>query len=227
MVSAGHVSEFLGVGGTVAYRRLRLLTGAGLLRYERVFHARPGVYMITGGGLGVAESPLSVPKLDLHVYRHDLSLPGLYLAARAGVFGDCVTNIWSERQVVRHERFGDVADRPCLGVPMWAPDRYGNTRSHAPDLVIDHRGGVATAVELELSVKSARRLQEIMSAYLTDHVVQRVFYLTDQRSVADAVSKAAANVGVVGKITIVPVALPLGTETLGAAVALAGGGVFA
>ena len=86
MVIAAHVQAHLGVGPVVAYRRLAGLVSVGLLEYRRIFHAQPGIYLATNGGLAVCGSVLPRPTVDLRSYDHDLGVVWLDLMlGRRGV----------------------------------------------------------------------------------------------------------------------------------------------
>src|SRR3954469_9692988 len=79
-VLAGQAQAWLGAGRVVTYRRLQALVSLGLLRHERIFHAQPGVYLATNGGLALCGSPLPRARVDLRCYRHDLGVVWLALA---------------------------------------------------------------------------------------------------------------------------------------------------
>ena len=183
-VEAAHVHELLGADRTVTYRLLSRLTSAGLVRYERIFHAQPGIFLITHGGLAVIHSALPKPTVDLRLYRHERLVVWLWLAAQQGSFGES-TELLTERQL-RHrlQTSGDPGPVPALG----GFDRAGRPRVHYPDLVVHHPDGQLTGVELELSVKGRRRLEEIILAYQLDHRYRQVTYLTDQQPVAKALN---------------------------------------
>jgi hypothetical protein len=219
-VHATHAQHFLQARCSVTYRRLARLTNAGLLRHERIFHAQPGVFMITNGGLGMIDSPLQKPTIDLRLYRHESSAPVLWLAARAGVFGEAA-EVWTERQIIHHDQVPQHQDHAQLAVSLGGLDRAGRLRRHSPDLLIAHEDGGRTAVELELSVKGRRRLDEILLAYQLDDTINRVFYVTDQRTVVDAVG-AAAGLLAPDKVVIVRAGLPLSLSLLGVSVTVAG-----
>src|SRR5690348_5677130 len=62
---AAHLQAWLGTTSAVAYRRLAALVDVGLLSYRRIFHAQPGCYLMTNGGLAVIDSELPRPAIDL------------------------------------------------------------------------------------------------------------------------------------------------------------------
>lgn len=67
----------------------------------------------------------------------------------------------------------------------------GRPNQHLPDGILRRPGREPVAIELELSVKAPRRLNEIMRAHAADMDVEAVWYLTDNLAVARAVKRAA------------------------------------
>jgi hypothetical protein len=192
-VLAAHVHSWLGVDRAVAYRRLAGLVGAGLLSYERIFHAQPGCYLITNGGLGVIDSDLPRPSVDLRCYGHDTGIVWCWLAAINERFG-AVDRLLSERELRSHDQRPNRADRR-FGIPVDGYDRNGNQRVHYPDLVMVRPDGGRVAIELELSVKGRRRLEAILLGYHAAPQLGAVLYLTDSRRVANVVKDTVATYG--------------------------------
>ena len=187
-VEAGHVRHLVRADRSVSYRLLSRLTGVGLLRYERIFYGRPGIYTITNGGLAVVESPLPRPAIDLRLYRHEQLVPNLWLAAHDGTFGPA-QRILTERQL-RHQTQTDPDDSEPLGAKLGGFDRAGRARVHHPDVVVIHPNQTLTAIELELTLKGRKRLHEIVLTYALDSRFARVRYLVDQRLVHAALTAA-------------------------------------
>jgi len=192
-VLAAHVQAWLGPCMSVCYRRLDALTNAGLLTYRRIFHAQPGCYQITNGGLGLAGSDLPRPKIDLRTYAHDSDLVWLWLAAHQGQFGDTKT-LLAEREMRHHDQlqepFGERFRLELIGVGA-----HGRPRLHYPDVLVVRTDGHQVAVELELTLKSRRRLSTILAAYSARPGL-KVMYFTSSRAVTTAIQEAAAAVGV-------------------------------
>jgi hypothetical protein len=187
-VQARHAHEWVGANRSIAYRLLSRLVDAGLLRYERIFHAQPGIFLITNGGLAVIDSPLPKPQIDLRIYRHETLVVTAWLAAHRGAFGP-VEGLATEREIRHHDQ-ADIAGE-LLGVRIGGTDRAGRPRLHSPDLLVQTTGGSLTAVELELTAKGRRRLEEIVISYQLDDRIGQVIYLTDQRNVAAIVTEIA------------------------------------
>jgi hypothetical protein len=192
-VLASQVQAWLGPCMSVCYRRLQMLTDAGLLSYRRIFHAEPGCYQVTNGGLGLAGSGLPRPQVDLHTYGHDAGLVWLWLAAADGAFGP-TRRLLSEREM-RHLDWRAESSAQRFGLLLPGVDRYGRQRIHYPDVLVVLLDGTYVALELELSLKSRRRLEEIFLAYGVERRLRAVVYVTDRRTVARALHEQTAAYG--------------------------------
>jgi hypothetical protein len=189
-----HVRELLGVGEDATARRLRRLASAGLVDYARIFEGHPAAVSITRRGLGAIGSPLPAPRLDLKGYRHDVGVGWLWLAARRGAFGH-VDAITSERTMRSRDRRREAGEQP-LGVGLGLHGPHGGEQLHYPDLLLELTGGRRVAVELELSGKGRRRLDQIMFAYAGDGRLDGVLYLAPPGRIARDVRDAAGRAGI-------------------------------
>jgi len=198
-VQAEHLHHLIAADRSVTYRLLSRLTNSGLLRYERVFHAQAGVFMITNGGLAVIDSPLPRPQIDLRLYRHEQHVPALWLAATDGLLGP-VARVRTERELRHYDRLPDTGE--VVGVRLGGFHRGGRPRVHHPDLAIAHPDGTLTAVELELSLKANRRLEEILLGYVLDQRLRVALYLTDQDQVGRGLQRIAGQYGAPGKVIV-------------------------
>lgn len=194
LVLAVHVQGLLGVSLGAARTRLRALTRAGYLRYERKLSG-PGCYLIERKGLGAIGSTLPRPRdLDLACFRHDVGLAWLWLVARAGAFGT-MREVVSERQMRSHDGRTENRDEP-LGVRLPGVGPRGGERRHYPDLLLETATGHRVAVELELTPKSRARREEILGGYAADARIDAVLYLADRESVRQAIAGSAARLGI-------------------------------
>lgn len=199
-VLAAHVHEWIGADRSVAYRRLGALVDAGLLRYERIFHAQSGIFQITNGGLAVIDSHLPRPTIDLRTYRHEIGVVWLWLAARAKAFGE-VDSLLSEREMRSHDQRSDV-DGTRFAATIDGYDRAGRPRVHHPDVLIIGPDRSQIALELELSMKGRQRLEQILLAYAIDQRIRQVVYLTDQAGVATAINQAVEQLNLRDRVVV-------------------------
>jgi len=192
-VLASHVQAWLGSGRSVCYRRLDALTNVGLLSHQRIFHAQPGCYQVTNGGLGIAGSTLPRPQVTLRTYVHDAGAPWLWLAA-ADPATCRAERILTEREI-RHldQQAEPFEDR--FGLGLVDPIAREGHRFHYPDVLAILADGTRVAFELELSQKSRRALEQIFLAYSLDSRLRSVIYVTNHRRVASALRKQIAAFG--------------------------------
>jgi hypothetical protein len=200
-VSAVHVHDLLGTSRSITYRLLGRLTDCGLLRYERIFHGQPGVFLTTNGGLAVIDSPLQRPVVDLRLYRHELSVPTLWLVANAGGFG-AFERVVTEREAKHYDQIPARQDGGMFGVRLTGFDRAGRPMMHHADVIVSHPDQTRTGIELELSLKGRRRLEQIVLGYVLDDRYRRVVYLADQAQVAGALNGVVGEYGAEEKVRV-------------------------
>jgi hypothetical protein len=196
-----HVRQLLGIGDPAAYRRLSTLAEAGLVRFNRPLDRLPACYRITSRGLAAIGSRLSAPRpVDLAAYSHDVGVAWLYLAAKAGIWGE-LREVISERRMRSFDasdaRVSDAGvPRPPLGVRLHAYGRAGGERLHYPDLVLIDRHGHRIAVELELTAKGRARRERILEGYAADHRFDAVLYVVERAAVWRLIERSASRLGI-------------------------------
>jgi hypothetical protein len=206
LIDAGHARAFLGVSASTAYARLRALTQAGLLDQQFVFHRQPACHLITSRGLAAIGSSLPVPRVDPGVYRHDIGVAWLWLAARQGAFGP-VREIVTERAMRSRDGPGRRSDPP-LAVRLGGVGRSGHERLHYPDVLLGTADGRRIAIELELSGKGRTRRERILSAYGADPRVDGVLYLVENGAVGRAISASARRLGISSLVRVQRIRMP-------------------
>lgn len=187
-----HVQALLGMAERATTRRLTRLGAQGLVWRGRIFDGQPAAVTITRRGLDAIGSPLPEPRIDFKGYRHDVGLGWLWLAAQQGAFG--AGAVISERSMRSSDRSERDHQRPH-GVGLGLRGPGGGEQLHYPDLLIAFASGRRLAVELELSAKSARRLDEIMLGYAGDGRLAGVLYLAADERIETGVEAAAARAG--------------------------------
>jgi hypothetical protein len=184
-VSAQDVMQRFGVGRTVGYRRLRALVDHGLLSRARLVYGQPALYVATRDGLAWAGMPQVEPaRVGVATTRH------WAVCARLAVILERsdACEVWGEP----HLRAAELAaDRPIASAQLGQlPD--GRPRLRRPDLVLfPPEAALPVAVEVELSVKGARRLEAICRAWARCRIVSEVRYYAPAH-VARAVSRAVS-----------------------------------
>jgi hypothetical protein len=178
--------------------RLRAAERAGLLSARRVLADAPTLYTVTREGLresGVRG--LEPARVSVSGAPHAVECARV-AAALERAYPD--HHVMSERELRRDEREAGV---PLASASLGdGPD--GSALLHRPDVVLwpEHPAELPVAVEVELTVKGARRLLEICRAWARCRCVAGTLYLAApevQRPLARAIAHARAD----GRIAMV------------------------
>jgi len=179
---------------TVASARARLAASArdGLLVRSSPLRRSPALYTATRAGLrAVGLSALGACEVSASNAAH-LAACASVAAALESCYPDHAVR--GERELRRDER--EVAV-PLASASLRAP-AAGGARRHRPDLVLwPPRGdGLPVAVEVELTLKAPRRLQEICRAWARARCVAGVLYVAApsvERALERAIARAHAS----------------------------------
>jgi hypothetical protein len=190
------VALLLGVSDSTALRRLRQLENERLLELPGIFKGLPPAATIRSRGLRALGSSLKSPQLNFNEYRHDVGVGWLWLAARAGSFGK-LRGLTTDRRMQAEDAAALAAGSGSRwGVGVGLLGSHGQPQRHYPDLMLDMASGHRVAVELELTAKSSRRLNRIMTGYASDASIDSVLYLAASRSIATQVQESARRAGI-------------------------------
>jgi len=168
-VTIQQAATWMQVGYETARHRLGLLVKAGYLRRKRFEHLGPLLHWLTREGGVVAGETLPVPRTVNRVtYLHDTMLVDLAetLVARTG---------------------GEFVPERRLRAELKAEGQRALT--HLPDglLYLDDKKPIA--IELELSLKAADRLRDIVTDYAVDSRFHEVWYVVTNKVVRRAVAR--------------------------------------
>ena len=186
-VSAQDVMARFRLGRTVGYRRLATLFDVGLLARKRLVYGQPALYVATADGVAFAGlGELDPARINEASVRHWV------LCARLAVVLERRERreVWGGPRLRAAER---QEGRPVASAQRGTlPD--GRPRLRRPDLVLfPPDTALPMAVEVELSVKAAGRLQSICRAWARCRLVSEVRYYAPPE-VARAVSRAVSSV---------------------------------
>jgi hypothetical protein len=167
---AEHVMRQFAMSRSSAYERLRSLTRDGLLEHHAVLYGRPGTYTATLSGLRWRNiSHLGVCQVRPGGFEH------AWQVAQAAVELAEAMPDW----VVISERLLKSIESETG--ELFASAQVGKVASqvmlHRPDLVLTSRKGIVVPIEIELSTKSASRLQTICRGWARARHVNTVYYL--------------------------------------------------
>lgn len=197
VVSIAHVMQAMGVGRTAAYRRVAACVERGFLERFDLLRCEPPVLRATREGLRFAGLGLPVATVSPGGVDHWLRCASTALALEER-FGP--ERVLTERELV----FVEAGEgRPIASAEVGElPD--GTPRLHRPDLAILPEKGVV-AVEVELTPKAPRRLEDLIRAWRRASCVVGVQYLCEPGATRRGVERAVAKVGATQKVAIAEV----------------------
>lgn len=156
------------VGSSAAYRRLHKLDQLGLVVHDRTFWREGSVLRLTGAGARTADSPVGAARLVLAEVHHALAVvdlaEGLLASSPKG------TTLVTEREM-RIERRRDLADR-----------RRQPGRGRVPDALLVHSKGTKIAIELDLTPKRTRDMEDILAAYRQERFDKVLWYVMPRQT---------------------------------------------
>jgi hypothetical protein len=207
---AEHVMRRFGMGRSWAYARLNRLVTDGLLIERRLLFGRPGLYLATAEGLRwCGLQHLGVQRVGPGAFEHAWQV--------ASVAAEPLRDGWrllGEREI----RFCELEGDGLLASARLGELPGGRPALHRPDLALVSPTGGVFAIEVELSLKGARRLDAICRGYARARHVQQVVYLATPQA-ARALERSIARVRAAEKITVLQVG---DLDALAAAVGHAG-----
>jgi hypothetical protein len=185
---AEHTMSRFGMGRSVAYGRLNSLLRDGLLDHHSVLFGMPGKYTASTAGLRwQGLDRLGVFRVRPGGFEHSWQVAEAAVQLHLGLPG---WQVLSERELRSIE-----ADSGELFASIQTGRVGDHPRLHRPDLVLASPGARVVPVEVELSIKSTLRLQEICRGWARARHIDRVYYLAvagPGRAVQRAVRKTNA-----------------------------------
>lgn len=186
-----HVMARFGMGRTVSYRRLAALEGAGLIERSRLLYGQAGLAVVTRAGLrlcGLEDLGVARVSAASVAHWHASTTVAVLLERRQGP-----GSVGGVGEIRAAER--------ATGRPV-ATAEVGSS-AHLPDLVVWGSGGAGhpggLAVEVELTAKAPRRLEQIVRGWrraASQGVVRGVLYVCSPealRAVDRAITVADAH----------------------------------
>lgn len=181
-----HVVTRFATGRSLAFKRLALLVGAGMLEQRRLLYGRPALYVATRAGLRAhGLEGLGAFRLGPGGFEHAWRVAEV--AARVGAeLADW--EVLGEREFRWRER---DAGELLASIKLPPPGGSGRLHDvhHRPDLALVSPAGRVVAVEVELTVKSRRRLELICRGWNRARHVEHTYYLATPAAAA-AVGRA-------------------------------------
>ncbi|MDQ3187106.1 MAG: MarR family winged helix-turn-helix transcriptional regulator [Pseudomonadota bacterium] len=139
-----YLEQRFGLKKPRSYQVVNRLVEGGLVKHERVFHGRPGIYRLSPKGAQLTGLPRLV-RVPLATYHHDITLIQVYLRLRVAY----PQADWISARSLLQAKHADGVGR----------------RGHLPDGVLVLEGGKQVAIEVELTMKGRHRLEKILKSY--------------------------------------------------------------
>jgi hypothetical protein len=165
------IQKQFGLSRHRAYKVMQRLMERGYIRHERVFFHRHGIYRATRAGAQQSGLPM-LSKIPIGIYEHQLAVIEVYIKLMKEYPGAT----WLTERVLRKTGF--------------MPGRNRRRDKHYADALMFLPDGKQIAIEVELTMKSKRRLDKILLQYMTQFEIKEVWYFC-AADVADKVKRLA------------------------------------
>jgi hypothetical protein len=185
LVLESQIVALLGDSASSIRRRLGTLAAKGYLVREQGFDGS-GCCRIRARGLAAIGSALKAPEENLGMYRHDVGVAWLWLAAARGTFGP-LADVIAERRIRSHDM---AFPQEPYAIRLGGYDEHSRERRHYPDLLLIDRRGRRIALELELTPKKKARREAILAGYGADRRVAGVLYVVEKNRHGSAIARA-------------------------------------
>jgi DNA-binding Lrp family transcriptional regulator len=185
-----------------AATRLRRLEADGLLTTVRLLYGRPALHAVTRAGLRAAgREELAPARVSSSGFAHLLECGRVAVSLTQALAARY--SVHSERELRAWER---AAARP-LGSAEIGFGAHGTRELHRPDLVCwpAAGGGLAIAIEVELTVKAPLRLRTIIRGWARSRLVAGVVYYASAPA-ARALERAVADERAGAQVHVLPLA---------------------
>ena len=151
------IEKQFGLSKHRAYKVMQRLVKYGYVIHERIFYHRHGIYRVTCEGAQLTGLP-RLYKVPVGIYEHQLAVIEIYIQLMRQYPGAT----WMSERIIRK-----------LG---YMP-RVGRGREkHFSDAIFYLPDGKLVAIEVELTMKSKRRLKDILTAYMCQLEIKEVWY---------------------------------------------------
>jgi hypothetical protein len=187
-----------GVGRTATYRRAAALIEAGLLERLDLLRSEPSLLHATRDGLRYAKLAMPVAAISPGAVDHWVRCTTAAVDLGESYGHD---RVLTERDIVSREI---IEDRSIAKARLSGGNGYGVERFHRADLAVLSEEGVI-AVEVELTPKAPRRLEELIRAWrrvIGRGEVVEVHYLCEPGQTRRLVERIVKKVQVEGRIQI-------------------------
>jgi len=145
-----------------SYQVLKRLVVADLINHQRIFCHRHGIFRLTSNGARQFKLPL-LDKIIFSQYEHKMMITEVYLKLSEMY----PTANWISERELQHEKFS----------------RGVGQRGHLPDGILILPNDKKIVIEVELTLKSEKRITEIFRQFAKDFSIESVWYFSPENLV--------------------------------------------
>jgi hypothetical protein len=161
-----------------AYKVMQRLVEREYVMHERVFFHRHGIYRATRLGAQFTDVPM-LDKVPVGIYEHQLAVIEIYIK----LMREYPDATWLTERVLRRTGY----------MPGKGRDK------HYADALMSMPDGRQIAIEVELTMKSKRRLEDIFKRYMSQFDIKEVWYFCSP-DIFEKVNKLVGRYGSVIKV---------------------------
>lgn len=152
-----HIMKRFSKRRTTSYEQMKILIRLGMINYRLVLPNHPGVYSLTSKAVRFLDTDLpTMTFIPTNYYFHYMEVLNIYLKIHERL----PESVWiTERRLIRQ--------------------KYENLRGnkeHLPDGVLVLPNERRIAIEVELTLKTRKRLLDILTDYVVDKDIHEVWY---------------------------------------------------
>jgi len=184
-VGIEQVQERFGVCRSVAYAIVARLVQAGLIERVATLPGDPTLLCATAQGIAYAGLALAPARVSPGAVDHWLACADVALWAERRWGRD---SVMSEREL----RFAELDSPKPIASAIVGELPGGRPMPHRPDLVVRHDGRTM-AIEVELTPKAPRRLEQIVRSWRRARHVDQVLYVAPPGPTQRAVERAVVS----------------------------------
>ncbi|OGT57570.1 MAG: hypothetical protein A3F14_05570 [Gammaproteobacteria bacterium RIFCSPHIGHO2_12_FULL_43_28] len=166
------IEKQFGLNKARAYKIMQRLVKRGYVIHERIFYHRHGIYRVTRQGAQISGLP-RLDKVPVGIYEHQIAVIEIYIK----LMREYPDAHWMSERAMRK-----TGSMPRVG---------RNRDRHYADALFFLPDGKQIAIEVELTMKSKNRLDDILSDYVCQFEINEVWYFCAP-DVFEKVKKLAA-----------------------------------
>jgi len=156
-----HLDKYFQLKKPNNYQIMRRLKKAGWIQYQQVFSNKSAYWLNKSAATEIGSSIPAINRPAVAIYTHEVLLIDLYFELQKRYKE---ANFISEREIIKDKYF----------------DGFGK-KGHVSDGLLIFPDKKVIAIELELTLKSTKRIEHIFRAYKKNLEIDEVWYFCDDK----------------------------------------------